>query len=101
MTETAPEPVPEPAPDGGPLTHLEQWVARHLAPDIADIRIKAENALGAVRKVTPVLAEAVSIIQEAIKTLDPADAPAAAALITRAEELAAEAARIGAELAGV
>jgi hypothetical protein len=105
VSVSAPEPVPEPAPvpavPGGVMTHIEEWVSRHLAPDIADIRIKAENALGAAGKMAPVLKEMASIVQEAVKALDPADAPAAASLIARAEAVAAEAAMIGAELAGI
>jgi hypothetical protein len=97
VTETPAAP-PE-AEAGGPLTHIEHWFAREVAPDIADIRIKAENAITAARKVAPAVQELASVVTEALKALDPADAPAAAGLIARAEAVLAEAVRIGAEIA--
>lgn len=104
---TVPAPEPE-APAGGPLAHFMAALAKHLDPylddvraELADARIKAENALGAAKKLSPVIQEAVSIVQEAVKTLDPADAPAAASLIERAGALAAKAAEIGTEIAAL
>lgn len=100
MTDTPPEPVPVPeAP--GPLAHFEAWFAKHVFPDIADIRIKAENATIAVKKVAPVLARLGSVVQELAKTLDPADGPGTASLISEAEAVVAEAVKIGTELGGI
>lgn len=99
MTENTATPAPPPLP-ATPESHgILARVLEHLAPDIADIRIKAENAIGAAQKLAPVTQEAVSIIQEALKILDPAAAPGAASLIARAEKLAAEAASVAGDLA--
>lgn len=99
MTETppAPEPapVPVPEPEGGPLTHLEAWFAKRLAPDIADIRIKAENALTAARKAAPVLEKVAALLEKSVKA-----GTLPAEIITEAEALAAEAASVAGDLAG-
>jgi hypothetical protein len=98
VTEAPPEPAetvtPEPEAPGGPLTHIEQWIAKHVAPDIADIRIKAGTALAAAQKALPVLEKVAALLEEAVKA-----GTLPAEIITRAETVAAEAASVAADLA--
>ncbi len=97
MSVSAPEPVPVPEPEGAPLTHFEAWVSRHLAPDIADIRIKAENAIIAVRKVQE-LAPALEKLASLAVTIAKADPGISPAILADAEEAAGVVARVAPEL---
>ena len=101
MTET-----PEPAPEtGGWLARLERLVAERFGPDIADCRIKAENADIKAEKALAWLkdhaanaSKLADLVTEAVKLTDPADASAMSGLVSEAEAIAAEAARIAAEV---
>lgn len=102
-TPAAPE-----TPEGGPLTHFEQWAARHLDPylqdvraELADARIKAGRASDGIQELAPLMARLGTVVQEALKLLDPAGAPAAASLLAEAEAVAAEVAKIAAEVTPV
>lgn len=92
MPDAAPEPVP---PAGMPLTHIEQWFAKHVFPDIADIRIKAENAIGAARKLAPAL-DKLSALTIQLAKADPGISPE---IVAAAEEAAGIVAKVAADLA--
>lgn len=94
---TEPAPVPEPGNSGQPmpLTHLEQWFTEHVFPDIADIRIKAENAIGAARKLAPALEKLSGLVVQVGKA-DPGISPE---VLAAAEEAAGVVARVAADLA--
>jgi len=87
--------MPEaPGAHGGPVAHIEQWVAGHLAPEIAEIK-------GAVAKVADFAgahaAWAESVTDLAVKlaeTADPADAAAIQALAERVKRGLADLQRI-------
>lgn len=97
-------PLLPPPPDPPQDTHLsvlarvERWVAEHVSPEIADARIKAENAITAAGNAAPVLEEVASILGEIVKA--PGAAPSVAALIPRAETVIAEAGKVAEMLAG-
>lgn len=104
MTETAPE-TPPATGHLSFLDHVKDWFAREVGPDIADIRIKAENAATRAGRLETWLhdhaanAEAIaSLVAKIAAAADPSAAPAIAALVTEAERAAAEAARIAQEI---
>jgi hypothetical protein len=107
-------PVPEPPPPAAATPgHFEQWAAKHIEPllrdlrdDLADARIKAENAAREAEKALALLAahaanaeKAAALIAKLVAAADPSASPAVAALIPEAEKILAEAVRIGAVLA--
>jgi hypothetical protein len=94
LTETPPAPEPVPVPEGGPLTHVEAWFAKHVFPGIADIRIKSENALIAVTKAAPVLEKVARVLEASVKA-----GTLPAEIVADAEAVASEAASVAAELA--
>jgi hypothetical protein len=107
----SPLPGPAPArhaePPCGLPGHIGQWIAEHVAPEIADIRAKAESAAAKAERVLAA-AQAHAANVEAIASLvvkitdaaDPAAAPLLNALVPEAERALAEAERLAAELAG-
>jgi cell pole-organizing protein PopZ len=103
MTETPPE-SPPPTGHLSFLDHVKAWYARDVAPDLADARIKAENAAELAGQLQAWLhdhaanAETIaSLVARIAAAADPSAAPAIAALVTEAERAAAEAARIAQE----
>lgn len=83
------------------LAHVRHWFSQNVAPDIADGRIKAENAdtkadtaLNLLQDHAASLEQVAGILAKAIAAADPTAAPAIAALTGDAEQAAAEAARI-------
>jgi hypothetical protein len=92
VTET-PEPAPEPEA-GGLLAHVEAWFQAHVFPDIADARIKAENALAAVQKAAPVLEKVAVLLEKSVRA-----GTLPAEIVTEAEAVAAEAASVAGDLA--
>ena len=105
MTEV--ELTPAPAPEGAPvpvtvatinnsgfISHILTHVREHIRPDVADARIKAENAAARVSELAPHLQVIASVVAELAKA-DPGIAPGRAA---EAVAAAGEVARIAAEL---
>lgn len=89
----------------GPLARIEQWTERHIAPDLADIRTavaglenRAEQALTCLEARAANAQQLAALLADVVKAVDPADATVAAALLSRAEAIAAEADRIAQEL---
>lgn len=107
-------PVPE-TPEGGPLTHLEAAVARHLGPYLADIRadladarvkagnadIKAEKPLAWLKDHAANAEKMAALIAKLIAAADPAAASTVSGLLPEAEAIAVEAARIAGEILAV
>ena len=57
MSEPTPESTPEPEPKAEHINHFVAWFAEHIAPDVADIRIKTENTAARMEKLEALLAE--------------------------------------------
>ena len=103
MTEPAPEPAAEPVPEAAHVGHFAHWFAEHVAPDVSDIRIKAENAAAKGDKALAYLkahasnaAEMAALLAEVVKTAAPGDA--ASGRVAKAEAIAMEAARIATDV---
>lgn len=86
-------PTPEPAHEG-PLKRAEEWVESHIRPELADARIKAEQAIAFVRSHAQQADALGGILVRLVKAIDPAEGSEAAAILADAEQWAAEAARI-------
>jgi ribosomal protein S16 len=102
MTTPSPEPVPDTTAMPGSFGHIEAWISRHVAPELADLkaeladaRIKAENTAKWVQDHAAVTETITGLLVKAA-----AADPALAHLAADAEQVAAEAARIAAEING-
>jgi hypothetical protein len=91
---TTPPPAPVPVPEGGPLAHFEAWAAKHIAPDLADIKAKAEGALAGIQKAAPVLEKVAALLEKSVRA-----GTLPAELVTEAEAVAREAAEVAGDLA--
>jgi hypothetical protein len=96
---TTPTPGPAPAHEG-PIKHVEEWIAEHVRPELADARIKAEQAIAFVRSHAQQADALGGILVRLVKTLDPAEGSEAAVILADAEQWAAEAARIAESVLG-
>lgn len=84
----------------GLIAEVEQWVEQHVAPDVAKVKDDIEKVLEFAEAHAANVQSLANIVLTAVKLIDPADAPAAAALIAAAEKAVAEADRIAQELLG-
>jgi hypothetical protein len=89
MSEPSPESPPEPAVPG----HIEAWISRHVAPDLAAVKADAERFREALPAVAS-MARAVAWLAQAV----PAPTPEGAALVADAVKAAEAMARIAGDL---
>lgn len=89
MTTPAPEPVHE-----GIVKRAEEWGESHVRPEVADARIKAENAITWAQKHAQQADALGGILVRLVKAIDPAAGSEAAVILADVEQWAAEAARI-------
>jgi hypothetical protein len=95
----------ESTPETGPIGELEKWAEKHVAPDLADIKTavagletSGEQALTWIEAHAANAKELAALMVEVVKAIDPADASLAAALVSKAEAVLAEAERIAEEV---
>lgn len=98
--------VPTPEQEG-PIGRFAAWAEKHIAPDVADIKTavagleaSGEQALTYLEAHAANAQQLAALLVDVVKVVDPADATVAAALVARAEAVAAEAARIAQEVLG-
>jgi hypothetical protein len=96
--------MPEPTPEG-PIGHFAEFVEKHIAPDIADIKTAVagletdgDKTLTWVQAHAANAQQLAGLVLDLVKAVDPADATLAASLVSRAEAIAAEAAKIAGEV---
>lgn len=88
-----PNPQPGQAHEGF-IKRAEEWLESHVRPELADARIKAEQAITWAQAHAQQADALGGIIVRLVKTLDPAEGSEAAVILADAEQWAAEAARI-------
>lgn len=89
------DPNPQPGqPHEGFIKRAEEWLDEKVRPELADARIKAEQAIAFVRSHAQQADALGGILVRLVKTLDPAEGSEAAVILADAEQWAAEAARI-------
>lgn len=93
----APGAAPAPAPSGM-LAHLERWAEEHLVPDLDAVRGDIAKAAAAVQAHAAAITQVAGLVVTVVKTIDPAAAPGAAALVTEVE---AAVSKITADLAAL
>jgi hypothetical protein len=93
------EPTPQPEPvrvHEGFIAKAEEWLDEHVRPELADCRIKAENALVWAQKHAEQAEALGGILVRLVKAVEPADGTEAAAVLADVEKWAADAAKIAA-----
>jgi hypothetical protein len=93
-------PPPEPHTSAGFLAHIRQFFEQDVQPEIADARIKAENALAYIKAHAAQEQAIASLLVKIVSAADPAAAPVLAALLPEAEAVLAKAEQWVADLAG-
>jgi hypothetical protein len=101
------DPNPQPGQSHeGFIKRAEEWLESHVRPELADARIKAEQAAADTAKALQWLkahtenAQALgNLVVKLIGLIDPADSTAAQALLGEAEAFVTEAERIAQEIA--
>lgn len=89
------DPNPQPGQSHeGFIKRAEEWLDEKVRPELADARIKAEQAITWAQQHAQQADALGSIIVRLVKTLNPAAGSEAAVILADAEEWAAEAARI-------
>jgi hypothetical protein len=93
-----------PTPEG-PIGRFAEWAEKHIAPDVADLKTavadletSGDKALTWLEAHTANARQLAALLVDAVKVIDPADSTMVAALVSRAEAIAAEAERIAQEV---
>jgi hypothetical protein len=88
-------PTPQPEHEGF-VKRAEEYIEDHVRPEVADARIKAENALTWCKSHAQQAEALGQLLVRLVKTVEPADGTEAAAVLADVEKWAADAAKIAA-----
>ena len=91
----------QPDPAGhGIVARIEEWFARHLAPELAKLRGDVDKVLEYGAAHEALAEQVVAAVAKLAELADPAEAPAIAALVARIDAALEEAKAKAAELTG-